>query len=138
MSGRPSWVYDSSEPRRPDRPVPYRFPTSRNDMSESFTILAMFASFGAMLTRYPIWCWLAILLSVSALRTRKSLQPDNTNKSSSMSAWSSIMFSLTATFSVYMPLLQGIAKRAPWSELPFKIGKGLVAVPRAVSTATTS
>ncbi|KAK4054251.1 hypothetical protein OIV83_001277 [Microbotryomycetes sp. JL201] len=135
MSGRPSWVYDSSEPRRPDRPVPYRFPRSDNDLSETMTILAMFASFAAMLTRYPIWCWVALLMSVSAMRTRKSLQPDK-EKSTSMSAWSSIMFAFTATFSVYMPLLQGIARRAPWSELPFKMGKGLIAVARSPATST--
>ncbi|KAK4054626.1 hypothetical protein OIO90_003438 [Microbotryomycetes sp. JL221] len=124
-TARPDWVYDSSEPRRPDRATSYRFPTSNNDLSELLTILAMFASFAAMLTRYPIWCWIGLLLSVSSIRTRKTLQP-TTEKSANFSSWSSIMFSLTALMSVYLPLLQGFATKAPWSELPFKMGKGLI------------
>ncbi|KAM0748860.1 hypothetical protein T439DRAFT_327363 [Meredithblackwellia eburnea MCA 4105] len=121
--------FDSSDPKRPDEAERFRFePSAGYSNSELASVASMvFAGF-AMVTRFTIWGWLALFAGVSSVISQKSYTNSTRKDQSMMSGWSSVMFSFTALFSVYAPILLGQAKKA--GGIPLGFGKGLIAIPQ--------
>ncbi|GAA5897858.1 uncharacterized protein JCM6883_000843 [Sporobolomyces salmoneus] len=125
----PTRRYDPSEPRKPSLAKPYRFRPSDNTLSDWLTIGSISCSALAMITRFAIWPWFALLFSISSILGEKTLGPSKSREGNTMfSGWSCLMFALTAMMSIYVPLLTGQMRKA--EGIPFGFNKGLIPVPR--------
>ncbi|ORY89821.1 hypothetical protein BCR35DRAFT_350246 [Leucosporidium creatinivorum] len=131
-SQRCSASYDPREPRRPQEAAPYVFPTAQGPFraADAIGMLALGSAALCMLTRFVPWAWLAILLSIASIRSTKNLVQTKAD-SNSLSGWSCLLFSFTAITAVYLPILQGVAQKAPldWNS-PFKLSGGVIPLKR--------
>ena len=60
----------------------------------------------ALLSRYPMWCWFAITFAISSVLSTKSLSTQHQKKDTGFfSGYSCLLFSFTAAFSIYSPIL---------------------------------
>lgn len=95
-------TYDPSEPRRPDLAKPYNYQDEATDSilpgppfspthtlytlsqaadtltwpTDLVALVSMFASGAAMITRFPIWVWIAVVFALSSILSQKSLAPN--------------------------------------------------------------
>ncbi|SCV69737.1 BQ2448_1131 [Microbotryum intermedium] len=65
----------------------------------------------AMITRYPVYIYLGLVFSISAINNGRKI--DQRRRTTSVSGGSGLVFVLTASLSVYYPLLSGAAVKAP-------------------------
>ncbi|KAG0665153.1 hypothetical protein C6P46_000250 [Rhodotorula mucilaginosa] len=127
--------YDTSEPRRAGLAKPYKYEYESSDtvLPDLAALLSMLASGAAMITRFTIWPWIALVFAISSVLANKSL---GTNKKTGetgglISGSTALMFASTAFFSIYMPLLTLQAEKAGSPTWPFGINKGLRVIPQA-------
>ncbi|BGP55999.1 hypothetical protein JCM8202_005141 [Rhodotorula sphaerocarpa] len=127
-------TYDPSEPRRPDLAKPYNYQDEATDsiLPDLVALVSMFASGAAMITRFPIWVWIAVVFALSSILSQKSLAPNKkaTESGSMLSGSSALLFAATAFFSIYMPLFTLQAEKAEGQFWPFGINKGLRVIPQ--------
>ncbi|KAL7339724.1 hypothetical protein BJY59DRAFT_697891 [Rhodotorula toruloides] len=69
--------YDPSEPRRADLAQPWKYYSSESSLADLASMASMACSGLAMITRFPIWPWIGLLLAISGITGAKSL---GTNK----------------------------------------------------------
>ncbi|POY75631.1 hypothetical protein BMF94_1253 [Rhodotorula taiwanensis] len=126
--------YDQSEPRRPDLAKPYKYEYEMTDtiLPDMTALVSMVASGAAMITRFTIWPWIALVFAISSLLSQKSLGTHKRTGESGglLSGTSAVMFAVTAFFSIYMPLLTLQAEKAGSATWPFGINKGLRVIPQ--------
>lgn len=102
--------YDPSDPRRASERVKFSFnPSTSNGPADVASLICMAFGALAMLTRFYAWAWLAILVSVSSINTKKQLSSEfkPAKQGGMYSGWSVLIFSFTSLFSIYFPVLSG-------------------------------
>ncbi|GAA6032383.1 hypothetical protein JCM8097_008147 [Rhodosporidiobolus ruineniae] len=123
--------FNTSEPRRADAAVPYKYTSSDSNLADLAALVSMACSGLAMLTRFPIWPWFGVIFALSSVLGTKTLGPSKSGETGGMlSGWSALMFAGTAFFSIYTPLLMGQARKA--DGLPFGFNKGLIPISKEV------
>ncbi|GAA6018520.1 hypothetical protein JCM10207_007204 [Rhodosporidiobolus poonsookiae] len=127
--------FNASEPRKSSAAVPYRYTSSDSSLADLACMASMGCSGLAMLTRFAIWPWLGFLFALSSIFGQKSLGTNQKTgeQGGMLSGYTALMFSATAFFSIYSPILLGQAIKA--DGLPFGFNKGLIVVPRQAPAA---